>query len=391
MAIFTLVNSFISTFKNKFFTVALFVDLKKAFDVVDRELLLIKLSRYGIRGHTNDFLRSYLSDRRQYTSLGCYESQCQFNKFGVPQGSVLGPLLFNIFIDDICNIGNCESVLFADDTVLFVTDPNFEACISKIKIVINNLSKWLNNNRLIPNINKTKLMLITPKKIKVLPDIMFDGVKLEWVDQIKYLGITLDNRLSFGPHVDIICNKLSIYRGIIYSMKPIMPSYLLIKLYHSLVYPIIIQDIIIWGGINETKRSRISVLMNKILRLIMGVKYDENHIPLTRTDTMYKYFNVLKLNDVYNYFLLKFIHFILYDRFDYFIRYFSDLLPSQNYFTRNNRINLPVTRTEVEKNCTIFKCCQLWRQIPEFLLEPQSKNRLKNNYKKAVLDSYSND
>ena len=107
------------------------------------------------------------------------------NNYGVPQGSVLGPLLFNIFVNDVFNLPECESILFADDTVLLVSDPIFEKCIEKVKYVVNFVSKWLQNNRLLPNINKTKLMIISPKQINELPDIYFDHTRLEWVNHIK--------------------------------------------------------------------------------------------------------------------------------------------------------------------------------------------------------------
>ena len=146
-----------------------------------------------------------------------------------------------------------DTILFADDTVLHVSDPSLENCITMIETVISNITRWLDNNRLIANINKTKLMLITNKPVQDLPEIVFKGVKLDWVESIKYLGLYIDNKLTFNPQIDYLCSRLSRLRGVFYSLSKYIPSKNLILLYNSLVYPILSQDIIIWGGISYNK------------------------------------------------------------------------------------------------------------------------------------------
>ena len=175
--------------------------------------------------------------------------------------------------------------------------------------------------------------------------------------------------------------------GMFYSLSSSLPRNVLLQLYNCLVYPSIIQNIIIWGGVEETHRRRVRVLMNKILRLILRVKY-ESHIPQMRTTDMYRQLGLMKFDDVYDYFLLKFIHFIQYDRFDLFINFFSGFLPSNVYSTRNSRMNLPPVRTNTEKRCVVFKCCELWRRVPDNLLFPQSNQSLKNNFKRWVMSNY---
>ena len=149
-----------------------------------------------------------------------------------------------------------------------------------------------------------------------------------------------------------------------------------------------IQNIIIWGGIPKTHALKISVMMNKILRLILGVKFNENNIPLMNTDAMYKELNLLKFHDVYRYFLLRFVHFMFFDRIDIFLDNFSKFLPSNTHNTRNSRINLPPVRREIGKRFTIFKCCELIRNLPEDLLKPQSIASLKRKFKQMVITTY---
>ena len=202
LASFTLLNKYYEVINKKIFNISLFIDLKKAFDLVDRRILCQKLKNYGFRGLSGKFLHSYLTNRSQFVSIGNFNSTVSNIDYGVPQGSVLGPLLFNLFINDIGEQVDGNTVLFADDTVLHVSSPSFENCVAMIESVIMIITRWLDNNRLIANIEKTKLMMITNKSVEYLPDILFKGVRLDWVQSIKYLGLYIDNNLTFNFHID---------------------------------------------------------------------------------------------------------------------------------------------------------------------------------------------
>ena len=387
LAIFTLLSGFVETFNKKMYTVALFIDLRKAFDLVDRDILIRKLNIYGIRGVASKFIKSYLENRQQYTSFNNHESNLQNTTHGVPQGSVMGPVLFNLFINDICNIPNAEKVLFADDTALYVSNSSLDKCILAMEEVIENLSLWLNENRLLVNTEKTKLMMISPKHINQLPNIYFNETILEWVSRIKYLGMYIDKNMNFILQTDEVCKKLSRLQGVFYALSPLVPRSVLIQIYYSLVYPVLIQNVIVWGGLNEFHSNRIGVAQNKILRIILKVKTDEYHIPQVSVNDMYRQLGFLKFKDVYRLFILKFVHFILYERFDVFIKYFRNFLPLNNHCTRNNRINLPLIRTNIEKKFTIYQTCLLMRQLPENFIVPQAPGILKKKFKELCLNT----
>ena len=367
-AIFRLTSDLLNTFHEKSYTVALFLDLSKAFDTINREILVHKLLIYGFRGVTNSFLSSYLSERKQYVDIGNFKSGIEFINHGVPQGSVLGPLLFNIYINDIVNVGDAKKILFADDAVFYVTEGSLDMCIIKIKQLIKELTVWLDNNKLVANVKKTKLMLVTPRPFDHLPDVYFNGSKLEWVSNIKYLGVVIDNKLSFIPQATEIFKKISKMHGVFYSLSSLVPKTTLVTLYNSLVYPIITQNVLIWGGISTVNLRNIKTTMNNILRCILKVERDHNNIPLVSVNAMYKSLNLLQFEDIYKYILLKFLHLVLYKNPELFNEYFISLLPSHTYNTRNVRINLPVVRLEVERHFALFQICKLWNELPEAVL-----------------------
>ena len=385
-AIFTLLNDFFDSYRHSTFTIAIFLDLSKAFDVIDRQILLNKLDLYGFRGIVGKFLASYLTNRSQYVTCDGYESDIKDITYGVPQGSILGPVFFNLFINDFSWIPIAKKVHFADDSVFYVSDSCLDECLIKIKKVITYVSDWLNNNRLIINLSKTKLMMISPNRIAHLPSITFEGTELEWVNEIKYLGVYIDSKLNFNSQLKYVSGRLSKLNGVIYSMSNFTPRDTLLNIYFSLVYPVIIQSIIIWGGVSENKLNKIATKQNKIIRQVYGIEeYRNRNLP---TSQLYKELKILKVNDIYRYFMIKFVHFILYQRFDLFIKYFSDYLPQSNYILRNSVLNLPQIRTEKERFFTIFRCCELIRELPSDFVSPQSNQLLKKRFMEYVLSRY---
>ena len=168
-----------------------------------------------------------------------------------------------------------------------------------------------------------------------------------------------------------------------------MPRLTLLTVYNSLAYSLLTYSIIFWGGIARVHTNSVQVIQNKILRIILNVQYNNNHIPLMQTNLMYKTLNLLKIEDIYKLFLFKFVHFVLYERIDYFEKYFFELLPLHNYSTRNNiRINLPYVRLNIEKSFVVYQCCILINTVEEQFLLPQSKAKLKKCFKDLCISNY---
>lgn len=181
----------------------LFIDFKKAFDTVDSRLLLLKLKKYGFSNTAILLIKSYFENRVQFVKIDHYTSDQMAIKLGVPQGSVLGPLLFLIFINDIVSyLDDFIVKLFADDTTILQTDSNIECLISNFNNSVTKLISWCKHNRIDVNWNKTKIMFVTNKRNLDIPnEIIIDNNNVQVVDSFKLLGISIDNKLSFSKYV----------------------------------------------------------------------------------------------------------------------------------------------------------------------------------------------
>ena len=188
---------------NSKFACGIFVDFQKAFDTVDHNVLLEKLEHYGVRGLANNWFKSYLSNRQQYVSVNGFHSNTLPMKYGVPQGSVLGPLLFLIYINDLHNaIRHSVVHHFAGDTNLLYVSENPKSIQNKINQDLKSLCTWLRANKISLNASKTELIIFRDprKKMKMDLKIKIDGKKLVPCSSVKYLGVYIDCHLNWNTH-----------------------------------------------------------------------------------------------------------------------------------------------------------------------------------------------
>ena len=209
------------------------LDLSKAFDTLDHDILFSKLLNYGIRGVAFDWFRSYLSAREQYAGFGSASSSQQVIRCGVPQGSILGPLLFLLYINDIVRYcQNSNLVLFADDTNLLIEHVDFKELIRKASTELQHISSWFQMNKLSLNIDKTQFMIFrTPhKQIPFQPTIAINNKQIERVTEIKFLGVFIDDLLNWKFHIRYKSKVISRNLGILHRIKKLYP-FVLEKLY----------------------------------------------------------------------------------------------------------------------------------------------------------------
>ena len=268
-AIIELIDKVTKQLSQKEHVIAVFMDLSKAFDTIDHNILLYKLDHYGIRGPALSWFKSYLSDRQQFVHINGYDSSMSNIHCGVPQGSILGPLLFLIYINDILNSSSIlKFTLFADDTTVLASHKNRDSLIHILNSELTKISSWFKCNKLSLNIGKTNFMHFQTTHTNINPqsnyDIKIDGLPLEKKDYTKFLGVTIDRHLSWNYHIANTSSHLAKGIGILYRVKHILPQKHLLMLYNTLLLPYITYCNLIWGNCGTSKLNSIFLLQKRL-------------------------------------------------------------------------------------------------------------------------------
>ena len=211
-ALMILIDKLTSELEKGNFVLGVFLDYSKAFDCINHTILLQKLHYYGIRGLALEWFKSYLSDRKQFVYFNNTKSNFRDVTCGVPQGSILGPILFLIYINDIANISNVLfPILFADDSNVFLAGKNPNEMIDLMNKELNKLVEWLQANKLSLNVKKTHFMFFCPPKESLYfsNTLSILGENIDQVHKTKFLGVMLDSKLSWQAHIQYISKKIS--------------------------------------------------------------------------------------------------------------------------------------------------------------------------------------
>lgn len=344
------------------FVLGLFIDLSKAFDTVDHEILLSKLWHYGIRGHANKFFRSYLSGRKQFTYVNDEKSELKDVKCGVPQGSVLGPVLFLLFVNDMYRAVIDSNIrLFADDTSLFTSGPHLDSLISESVIKYKNIFQWCIDNRLTINYSKTCFLLFHARNKRMpfdLNEIKVGDVTISRAKETKYLGLQFDENLSWKSHVTNVCHNLVKYFGIFKKLRDYISVKLAKQIYHALIFSRINYGIQVYGSCSVTLLSKIQVLSNRLLKFLL--KLDIN----TSTSTLHKKLNILTVKDNYELNVLSFVRNCLQGECpNLFKNYFVYNL--HRYSVRTPKLQIKPHRTTFASKSVSIMGAVLWNNLEE--------------------------
>ena len=371
-----LVENMYQNLNSKLISINIFIDFSKAFDTLNHAILIRKLYRYGIQGQALKLIENYLANRKQYVSFNNTFSNVRDISIGIPQGSVLGPLLFIIYVNDLSNLSDeYTSILFADDTVMSFKGNNIANLISVCNNEMENFKNWTLANRLTVNKDKTVFNIVSNINFdREIVLIYYDDQILSCVTNIKYLGIIIDDSLKFKDHIGFISNKISKAVGILNKLKTHLPFFALKTLYYTLVHPYLNYCNLVWGGTYPTHLNHLIVMQKRILRIIFQRSY------LDHTNPLFFESGILKINDLYKYNLSKFM----------FLNQNNPIFQNNsNYNTRNQNSLIPqfqrLTNTQHSVN---FQGPHFWNQLPPYIRNSNSLSIFQKNVKKFYLTSY---
>ena len=382
-----LTTTVVKAFHDKVYVCCFFLDLRKAFDTVDHTILLRKMFQQGFRDSINLYLKSYLNGRKQYVQVGNNKSETLTISKGVPQGSILAPLLFSLYINDIVDFVEVESVLFADDAAFIILAPTLQEFYGKIRKLFSDLSKYLSSNKLVPNLKKSKLMYFNSRPKPQLEAMLFGNETIEWVEEFKYLGLLLNSQMSFSSHIDKVCTRVSQYIGVFYNLNKFLPRDVLLLLYHAFILPHLTLHIVIWGAAAEVHIGKLRVKQNKLLRAILGVE-SINGIPQERTITMYNRLGVLTVDNLFKLYLFRFLNLLMNGSLPYFYDLLlRPLLSTHNYNTRGGRFRHPLVICEVERRAMAHQLVLMNEEIQPDLVEGPAIKSVLKKYKRFLLSN----
>ena len=249
----------------------LLIDFSKAFDMVEHNILLDKLQHYGIRGTVLQWFKSYLSNRTQFVTIDGADSDSKHMKYGIPQGSILGPLLFIIYINDIPHISRiAKFILYADGANIIITGSNIAEVNEQINLLCTELVHWVSTNSLALNLKKTKYMIFSRARNVDLPmPLIISNTAIERKQEARFLGVIVDESLNWNCHVKTVLSKMSRYIGIMYKIKKFLPLKARLQIYHSLVQSHLNFCSLVWGFTSKSNIEAIFTKQKKGLRAVI--------------------------------------------------------------------------------------------------------------------------
>ena len=363
------------------------LDLSKAFDTINHSYLIHKLSKLGIGTNSLNWCESYLTKRTQRTKFKKFMSEETTVTAGVPQGSILGPVLFICFTNDLPEkFKNCKIISYADDTQILVSARTYKQIKKLLENLISAAQTWYTENSLLINASKSEVMIISRRKQreKIHIDVTEEGTikQLEFQESIKVLGIHIDCELNWNRQVNEVNKKASYAARNLSRINHLIPNKARLLLYNSLVATHLNYADTVWGGCGSKNKNKLQRTQNAAVKSLLGMKkYDSASEALKKA-------NLLPLEEKRKIHEGVYVHKAL-----------KGNLPTatcRKYKEQqmNNRsivkkiLTIPKHRRELYKNSPFYRTITTWNQIPQAIKNTETTTTFKNSYQKHKLKTY---
>ena len=387
-ALHNMLNPIYEALNNKNIAIAVFLDLSKAFDSINHNILLKKLEHYGIRNKELSFFKSYLSDRFQYVCCNDTCSNLLPMSMGVPQGSVLGPLLFIIFINDFFNCHYLDTTLFADDSTITTSAKTAFEAIIKTNVNLTLIHKWLCCNFLLLNINKSQYIIFSNKNKIYHSPVKLDNISIQKATCVKVLGVEVDEKLNFSKHVSKTCSKLAYCGFILSQLKSSVPLYILKMIYYAFASPLIEYGISVWGSTFKTTIAPLQVVQNNLIRSMWYKSIKNNPNLYKNTSNIYKEFSVLNVESLYKLNVSSLIYMVINDLAP---DSFKNIIPKYreciSYNFRRNILDRPQYTISISSRSIAWRGPSIFNSIPDDIIKCSTLKKFRQLLKQRYISN----
>ena len=269
-AVFEMLKYVYQNWNSKLYTICTFIDFSRGFDSIDHKILLNKLKLYGFDGVSLKFMHSYLDSRPQYTIVNGQKSNSCKVTYGIAQGSILGPLIYILYANDVFHEVNDQKsmLMYADDTLLIDTGKSSAECAQRSQEMLDSIIKWCDCNKLTINVKKTKCMFIKSGKERCDQKLYIHGEGIDYVNSFEYLGMHIDHKLTMNNHVDSIYKKSISKLSMLYKLRRFISQDTALHIYKTLIRPYMDYGDFIVDSANADKIDKLERLQERIVRLI---------------------------------------------------------------------------------------------------------------------------
>lgn len=388
-AILCIIDRIQKAIDDRNYSCGIFLDFSKAFDTINHNILIRKLQHYGVRGLALDWFISYLSNRNQVVTVNGVQSELLSISCGIPQGSVLGPILFLLYINDFHKCSKLfDFHLFADDANLFYENKNVSVLETTVNAELNRVYDWLCANMLSLNIQKSNYVIFHPpqRNIRNLNiNLMINEVQMKRESCVTYLGVLIDSTLSWKNQVEYVSKKIRRSIGILCKLRYFVTKDILINLYYALIYPFLIYGLISWGNTYESNLKPIYTLQKRALRIITFSAFDHPSSPLFKSLGITKFFDLVTYHIAV--LMYKYHNSLLPSAFNCFFMKISQVHSYNTRLAVKQTYYLPNARTNYGMFNIRFKGPKVWNDLDENI-KGFSLPSFKNKLKQSFLESY---